>query len=258
VADEQAPPTPPPAGDRPPGWYPYRGAVNEQSYWDGTRWGARRRWNGSTWAELPPHEAEAHDAAAVPSERLGPTTAKQEGSGRASRRWIAIVAACIVLAGVVAAVLVVTTSGSDHHSTSAPSTDVAPPSSTTAGSRPTSTTTTAAMPLSQTPSSAQVAACQADAQSVEVALSAYQAQHGTYPAPPAPWSATTYASNFAPLTAAVDGGPYLKSAPGTSYYVIEYDASGNLWVAPPGTYGATYNPGQSFEGNPNICLAAVG
>jgi len=82
------------------------------------------------------------------------------------------------------------------------------------------------------------------------------AEKGAYPSPPAPWSAATYAANFTPLTAASDGGPFLRSAPGTSFYVIAYDSAGHVWVAPPGSYG-TYNKGQDFALQPNVCDAAV-
>ena len=83
------------------------------------------------------------------------------------------------------------------------------------------------------------------------------AEKGAFPSPPSPWSATTYAANFAPLTSATDGGPYLHNPPSTTSFVIEYDSSGHVWVAPPGTYGAIYNPAQSLDNNPNYCLAAV-
>ncbi len=134
-------------------------------------------------------------------------------------------------------------------------------SSSTPTSAPvsTSTTTSTSPPVTfQQGSAAQVAACQTDAQSLETALSAYMAENGAYPSPPSPWSAATYVANFAPLTsAAAVGGPYMAKAPATTAYVIEYDSAGHLWVAPPGSYGATYNPGQSFEANADICLAAV-
>ena len=84
------------------------------------------------------------------------------------------------------------------------------------------------------------------------------AQKGAFPTPPSPWSAATYATNFGPLLSASGGGPYIPNPPGNRFYVIEYDSSGHVWVAPPGSYGATYNPGQSFDADPNICLAAVG
>ena len=104
---------------------------------------------------------------------------------------------------------------------------------------------------------AQIAACSATANVVQMALAAFLALKGTYPTPPAPWSAATYAANFAPLTAASNGGPFLHSAPGTSFYVIAYDSAGHVWVAPPGSYG-TYDKGQDFALQPDICDAAVG
>jgi hypothetical protein len=132
-------------------------------------------------------------------------------------------------------------------SPSPPSTVATPPSTT-------ATTTSVTLP-NQNP--AEEAACAADSQSVETALAAYMAEHGTYPTPPAPWSATTYASNFAPLTAASDSGPFLKSAPDAKFYVVAYDGAGHVWVAPPGSFGP-YNKGQDFALQPNICKAAVG
>ena len=110
----------------------------------------------------------------------------------------------------------------------------------------------------QQASAAQVAACESDAKVVEVALAAYQAQKGAYPAPSALWSAATYAGNYALLTSGVGGGPYLDGrALSTAHFVVEYDSSGHVWVAPPGAYDA-YNPGQDFDANPDVCLAAVG
>jgi len=84
------------------------------------------------------------------------------------------------------------------------------------------------------------------------------AQKGAFPSPPSPWSAETYDANFDPLTGAGGGGPYLPNPPSSKFYVIEYDSSGHVWIAPPGSYGATFDVGQSFDANPNICLAAVG
>lgn len=133
------------------------------------------------------------------------------------------------------------------------------PSTPTAASTSTTTSTTTASPVTtQQGSAAKVAACQADAKSLILAITAYMAQKGSFPSPPAPWSAATYAANFAPLLSANGGGPYLATPPADKFYVIEYDAAGHVWVAPPGSYGAAYNPGQSFDANPNICLAAVG
>jgi hypothetical protein len=118
----------------------------------------------------------------------------------------------------------------------------------------TPTTTSVTLPI-QNP--AEEAACVADGQSVETALAAYMAEHGSYPTPPAPWSAETYAANYAPLTVASDGGPFLRSAPGTKFYAIAYDSAGHVWITPPGAYGP-YNTGQDLALQPDICDAAVG
>ena len=126
----------------------------------------------------------------------------------------------------------------------------------TSSSSSTTPSTTAATLPDQNP--AELAACVADSQSLQTALAAYPlAEHGSYPSPPAPWTAATYAGNYSPLTAASDGGPFLRNAPGTKFYVIEYDAAGHVWVAPPGVYGG-YNKGQDFAAEPDICDAAVG
>ena len=127
-----------------------------------------------------------------------------------------------------------------------------PTTASTSTSGPTTTSTTTAVTVPHQ-SPAQVAACQADAQSLSVAIEAYMAQKGAFPMPPSPWSAATYVANFAPLIP-----QYMRSRLATTSYVIEYDSSGHVWVAPPGSYGATYNPGQDFSTNPNVCLAAVG
>lgn len=102
-----------------------------------------------------------------------------------------------------------------------------------------------------------VAQCQADTRSVEVALDAYHAQKGSYPAPPAAWSAGAYTSNYAPLTSGTDGGPYLHEPPTTNDYVIEYDSTGTVWVAPPNTFGPVSQTNQDVGANPDACDAAV-
>jgi hypothetical protein len=238
-----------PSAGKSPGWYPSRGSINEQSYWDGERWTAQRRWNGATWTEIPAPDGGAPGAGTGPPGGAQRPTTSPPARGKPERRWLAIAAVCVVLAGVLAVVLVLTSTGSARRTSSAPA--------TTVSSGPRSTTPTTSVPLSQTPPAAEVAACQADAQSVEVAVQAYQAQKGAYPSPVSPWSTATYAADYTPLTSSADGGPYLHNAPRTTYYVIEYDSSGHVWVAPPGIYQPTYNPGQSFAGNPDICLAAV-
>ncbi len=106
-------------------------------------------------------------------------------------------------------------------------------------------------------SSQPVAHCQADTKTVEIAIDAYQAQKGSYPAPPAAWSASTYASNYAPLTSGTDGGPYLSEPPATNEYVVEYDSSGNVWVAPADAFEPVAQPNQDISANVDACNTAV-
>ncbi len=130
------------------------------------------------------------------------------------------------------------------------------PATVASSSVPSTTTSTASVTLpNQNP--AEEAACVADAQAVQMALVDYMALKGAYPTPPAPWSTGTYAANFAALTTASGGGPFLRTTPDTKFYVIAYDSAGHVWVAPPGSYGI-YNKGQDFALTPTICDAAVG
>ena len=106
----------------------------------------------------------------------------------------------------------------------------------------------AASGLGGDPSAAEASACEADAKSVEIAVLAYQAQTGAYPAPPSAWSAATYTANYSPLTTPTSkGGPLLHGAISTMHYVVEYDSVGRVWVEPPGQYDATYNPAHSLD-----------
>jgi hypothetical protein len=99
--------------------------------------------------------------------------------------------------------------------------------------------------------------CQSDVRVVEVAITAYQAEKGHFPIPPSPWSASTYYSNYDALTSTATGESFLHVAPSPSNYVIEYDASGNVWVAPPGQYETTFNPSQGFDTSSSACEAAT-
>lgn len=89
-------------------------------------------------------------------------------------------------------------------------------------------------------------ACESDFKVLEIAVDAYTASpsntNGAAPVPPAPWSAATYASNFAPLTSKQNGGPFMNAPLDPTNYVIEYDASGHVWVEPAGQYDTNYNP----------------
>jgi hypothetical protein len=236
VADELGELPPSPGSAKGPGWYPVGSKLNEQSYWDGERWTDRRRWNGAAWAAIPMPQGWAP----------GRPDQSAAGPRRTNRRVVAWVA--IVLAVVLAAVLVfVFTRG--------PST---PGSNSAPSSVPASTAPSTSSPVTVPQASpAEVAACESDAKMLEVALEAYMAQKGSFPSPPSSWSAVTYAGNFLPLTSTASGGPYLPKAPATTNYVMEYDASGHVWIAPPGAYGAIYNPGQGFDTNPDVCEAAV-
>ncbi len=233
MVDEEVGHPPSPGSDRPPGWYPVQGKVNQEAYWDGAEWTGRRVWSGTAWVE-------------VPAGAGGPTSAP--GSHH-PRRWM-ILAAGVAAGAVLAVVLALATTGSTHRSNST--------SPSTGQPAAASSTTTSVPPLAQVPPQAALAACNADAQSLEAALTAYQAQQGAFPTPPAPWSAATYRSNFSPLTSTSGGGPYLREPPAATSYVIEYDASGHVWIAPPGSYQDAYDPGQGFDGNPDVCDAAVG
>jgi hypothetical protein len=155
-----------------------------------------------------------------------------------------------LLVGALALLVLVPACGASS-SPSAVSTTSASPTSPVAT---TSSTSSVVLP-EQAP--AEIAACTADAKSVEVALGAYMAERGAYPTPPSPWSAAAYVANYAPLTSAADGGPFLATAPHTTSYVVEYDSAGQVWVAPPGSYGP-YDKGQDIDANPDICEAAVG
>ena len=102
-----------------------------------------------------------------------------------------------------------------------------------------------------------VASCQSDAKSVQTALQAYRAQNGSYPPLLAPWSAASYTTNYATLTTTgIHGGPWLRSAPSTSNYVIEYDSSGHVWVEGIGTYDPVYDPLGDFALHPDACSVA--
>jgi hypothetical protein len=101
-------------------------------------------------------------------------------------------------------------------------------------------------------------ACESDFKSLAVAVEAYTAAptnpNNAAPVPPAPWSAATYKSNFAPLMSKQNGGPYMSAPLDPTRYVIEYDGSGHVWVEPAGQYDTTYNPAR---GSDKACAAVV-
>jgi hypothetical protein len=112
--------------------------------------------------------------------------------------------------------------------------------------------------ITSTAEGVAVGSCQADTRSVQTALEAYKAQVGSFPTVPAPWSAANYRNNFSPLTVANgNNGPYLRVAPGTVNYVVEYDSHGDVWVEPSGTYDSGYRASQDLNTNSNACSVAL-
>ena len=117
------------------------------------------------------------------------------------------------------------------------------------------TVPTTAVNLNPTiPAAVLVPQCQSDFKVLEVAVAAYDAQANANAQPPAPWSATTYDQNFAPLLSSKNGGPYMSGSFDTTHYVLEYDSSGNVWVEPPGQYDASFNPAR---GSYKACASVV-
>lgn len=112
-------------------------------------------------------------------------------------------------------------------------------------------TTTTAVRVSVA-AAAAAAACRSDVSDVQTALAAYQATNGSYPTPPAAWTAASYPTNFAPLTNATPPGPFLKMPPGDNEYVILWDSAGHVWVEPPGTFTPTYDAANDAE-NATVC-----
>ncbi len=104
------------------------------------------------------------------------------------------------------------------------------------------------------PASVLIPQCEADFKVLEVALEAYAAEHTANLVPPAAWSAATYSRNFTPLETSKDGGPFLNQTIETTYYVLEYDSSGKIWVEPPGTYDTSYD---AARGSFTACAAVV-
>jgi general secretion pathway protein G len=97
---------------------------------------------------------------------------------------------------------------------------------------------------------ASAASCQSDAKTVETALETYKAELGTYPA------------NYAALTSStvVTGkgtfGPFMRSAPGTVHYVINFNpATGQISADPTGVvvYTAADDIDTAAGGITSVC-----
>jgi len=52
VADEDVGLPAAPGTGTAPDWYPVGGNTNDQAYWDGEKWTARRRWSGAGWTDV--------------------------------------------------------------------------------------------------------------------------------------------------------------------------------------------------------------
>jgi general secretion pathway protein G len=108
-----------------------------------------------------------------------------------------------------------------------------------------------------------VAACKADARSVETALEAYKAQNnGTYPTPPSsPTDTTTPGSGWGALLNAGGNGngtPYLRSAPSTAHYLVWWDNTGAVYAAAPAGSYPTPTSAMNFDtSGGDACNAAT-
>ena len=165
---------------------------------------------------------------------------KKDSAGIGSLGMIIGLAALLAVLVIVAIVVSVTLPDQSPTSTS-----------TTFSGSGTHTTTTGAS-ASGIPSASEVAACESDLKSVQVALAAYQATTGANAAPPAAWSAADYPTNFAPLTDASAPGPFLKRPPSDTHYVILFDSAGHVWVEPGGTFTPTYDAANDAA-NDTVC-----
>jgi prepilin-type N-terminal cleavage/methylation domain-containing protein len=105
--------------------------------------------------------------------------------------------------------------------------------------------------VGNTSTSAAIASCKSDAKSVETAIEAYKAQH---PGPQSADGTQGYPANYTQLTTTGDplGGPWLKGEPSTKDYQIEFNTSGEVWVAAPGTGGTAYTSTEDVDINPNV------
>jgi hypothetical protein len=276
-----------------PGWYSVNRETNSQAYWDGEAWTKTRRWRGVGWIEdsEPPYEPTVNIAAgapppprsSVPSEALPvgrapyyPPTGSRSmyggpppvptTNGLAVASLVLSVLTLFGIGSLLGIIFGVRARRQIRESRGYQSGDGLALAGIIVGLV---TLVVAAIAIALWISlltvvhSAIIATnttgqCEGEVRSVEIAVTAYHAQTGKFPTPPAPWSAATYASNYEPLTSATNSGPFLNVAPSPNNYVIEYDSSGNVWVAPPGQYGATFEPGQGFDTNPSACQDATG
>ena len=89
-----------------------------------------------------------------------------------------------------------------------------------------------------------IAACKADAKSVETAVEAYKAQMGVYP------PAITDLTSAATTPSGGTSGPWLKSVPDSTHYTISYDGSTTGTLTIENSKGTN---GESFETKATAC-----
>jgi uncharacterized membrane protein len=91
---------------RDPGWYAVGTAPNDQAYWDGQAWTARRRWSGASWTEssVGPTDTEGRPMTTVAATKA---TASTTASKKRMRQGqiVGLVVVVLVLAGAVSAVV---------------------------------------------------------------------------------------------------------------------------------------------------------
>ncbi len=92
---------------------------------------------------------------------------------------------------------------------------------------------------------AAVASCDSDAKSIETAVEAFHAQTLAYPAAVGDLTAST-------VTGGSTVGPWLRTIPGTTHYIISLTTSGTILVTAPTTAVA----GVNFDSSPDPCQNA--
>ena len=105
--------------------------------------------------------------------------------------------------------------------------------------------------VGNTSTSAAEASCKSDAKSVETAIEAYKAQH---PGPQTADGTSGYPINYTQLTTTNDpnGGPWLKAAPSTKDYQIEFNTFGSVWAVAPNAPSTSWTSSNDIDQNPNV------
>lgn len=75
----------PPGTDKGPDWYPFGTNPNDQAYWDGRNWTARRRWKGAAWEQFPFAVGDGGPDPATAGHSSGSTSWSPVGASRPPR-----------------------------------------------------------------------------------------------------------------------------------------------------------------------------